>query len=271
MVSEYFFRILNNLHQNFPQLIFIIIGDENQLKPVCDNSDSYNYFDNVIIHEITNNNKVVLSKCRRSDDELFRDVQRVREGWNFDGFGYGHEIGWKNICYTNFCRKEVNKLCMDKYLKKMKIKSLLVKANCNCQFKNCKCLSQDIRLYDKLPLIGYKNCKEHNVYNSVDYTVVKWDKDNVKILNNFDGTTNIMQTNQITNFFLPAYCITTHKAQGSTIKGNYSILEWEKMDQTLKYVALSRGERKSNISIVREEQFSTENVREKMKPFFLEF
>ena len=35
-----------------------------------------------------------------------------------------------------------------------------------------------------------------------------------------------------------AYCITIHKSQGSTFDFSYSIHEWEKLDETLKYVSL---------------------------------
>lgn len=41
--------------------------------------------------------------------------------------------------------------------------------------------------------------------------------------------------------FLVAFCITTHKAQGDTIKDEYNIFEWGRMDNALKYTALSRS------------------------------
>ena len=41
--------------------------------------------------------------------------------------------------------------------------------------------------------------------------------------------------------FLVAFCITTHKAQGDTIKEPYNIFEWSKMDNALKYTAMSRS------------------------------
>ena len=42
----------------------------------------------------------------------------------------------------------------------------------------------------------------------------------------------------------PAYCITTHKMLGETIKKPYTIHEFNRMDQKLKYVALTRASRK---------------------------
>ena len=51
-------------------------------------------------------------------------------------------------------------------------------------------------------------------------------------------------------FFYVAYCITTHKSQGSTFKSSYTIHEYEKFDSRLKYVALSRSTDIKNINIV---------------------
>jgi ATP-dependent exoDNAse (exonuclease V) alpha subunit len=42
-------------------------------------------------------------------------------------------------------------------------------------------------------------------------------------------------------FFLVAYATTTHSAQGMSIGEPYTIHEWDRMDQRLKYVALSRS------------------------------
>ena len=50
--------------------------------------------------------------------------------------------------------------------------------------------------------------------------------------------------------FYPAYCITVHKAQGETFKHEFTIHEWNKMDGTMKYVAMSRGTCKKNVNII---------------------
>jgi len=57
----------------------------------------------------------------------------------------------------------------------------------------------------------------------------------------------------ISNFqylFYPAYCITTHKAQGQTFKEPYTIHEFNQMSHKLKYVALTRATKKEHINII---------------------
>ena len=50
--------------------------------------------------------------------------------------------------------------------------------------------------------------------------------------------------------FLVAFCITTHKAQGDTIVEVYNIYEWEKMDNALKYTALSRTKSHKKVCVM---------------------
>ena len=51
--------------------------------------------------------------------------------------------------------------------------------------------------------------------------------------------------------FYIGYCTTTHKAQGETIKTPYTIWEWNRMDDTLKYTTISRASSKELINVVR--------------------
>lgn len=56
-----------------------------------------------------------------------------------------------------------------------------------------------------------------------------------------DDRTFTMPLSQLQKTFLIAFCITTHKAQGDTIKCDYNIYEWNKMDNALQYTAMSRS------------------------------
>ena len=49
--------------------------------------------------------------------------------------------------------------------------------------------------------------------------------------------------------FLVAYATTIHSSQGMSISEPYTIHEWERLDQRLKYVALSRSREHSYINV----------------------
>ena len=50
--------------------------------------------------------------------------------------------------------------------------------------------------------------------------------------------------------FYVAYCITVYKSQGSTFNSQYTIHEYSKFDNRLKYVALSRCTDIKNTNII---------------------
>ena len=52
-------------------------------------------------------------------------------------------------------------------------------------------------------------------------------------------------------YFLIGYATTTHSAQGMSIGEPYTIHEWDRMDQRLKYVALSRSRSYEYINIIK--------------------
>ena len=51
-------------------------------------------------------------------------------------------------------------------------------------------------------------------------------------------------------WFHVAYCITAHKSQGQTINQPYTIHEWYRMDETCKYVSLSRSSKFNYVNII---------------------
>ena len=50
--------------------------------------------------------------------------------------------------------------------------------------------------------------------------------------------------------FYVAFCITCHKSQGETYDKPYTIHEFDRYDERMKYVALSRATKKSLINIM---------------------
>ncbi len=70
--------------------------------------------------------------------------------------------------------------------------------------------------------------------------IKKIDTFNITIKDDFNKLIKI-NIPDFQKFFLPEYATTTHSAQGMSIDEPYTIHEWDRMDQRLRYVALSRS------------------------------
>ena len=83
---------------------------------------------------------------------------------------------------------------------------------------------------------------EHFVVKQIDLeksvTTLKDGKRNVETL-----------VDQLQRFFYVAYAMTVCKSQGCTFKHSYTIHEWERYTNRLKYVSLSRASLKELINI----------------------
>ena len=64
------------------------------------------------------------------------------------------------------------------------------------------------------------------------------------------GNTRDICNNDCQKYFLVAYATTIHSAQGLSIGEYYTIHEWDRLDERLKYVSLSRARNYENIHIM---------------------
>ena len=103
-------------------------------------------------------------------------------------------------------------------------------------------------VYKDLPIITRLNNRETGVCNNETFTVVSV-KDNTIIIT--DGTEfKTIQQNAFIHLFYPAYAITCHKSQGTTIDKPYTIFEWSHFDTQMKYVAITRSTKKEYLNII---------------------
>ena len=72
MLAEVFYKFLMMIKRIKPDIKFIISGDYNQLKAVNDRISIHTDYSNApCLFELADYNKLVLTKCRRSDDTLY--------------------------------------------------------------------------------------------------------------------------------------------------------------------------------------------------------
>ncbi len=100
--------------------------------------------------------------------------------------------------------------------------------------------SQAVVLNIGVPIISKVNNEDIGVFNNQRFTIVKIDTFNITIEDDFKKLTKI-NIQDFQKFFLVGYATTTHSAQGMSIGEPYTIHQWDRMDQRLLYVALSRS------------------------------
>ena len=238
MVHEIYYKFLLIIKQLKPKVRFIISGDFKQLPPVCDRVVDIDYKNSNILYELSDKNRLTLSTCRRANDKLFNICKNVKTIQKSD---FDNKFKSINLCYTNKKRIEINKILMDKQVKKNGA-GLKLKAN----IKNSN--SQDVELFDNMPIISMKTDSKLGIVNNEMFTIKSIYRDIIEITN--ENKTIEISSKHFQHLFYVAYCITIHKSQGSTFDFDYTIHEWEKLDETLKYVALSRATKKNLINII---------------------
>ena len=226
-----------------PDIKFIIAGDFAQLLPVKDRVENCDYKNSLALHELCDGNRLQLTKCRRSDSTLFNmllpnNIKNVKKSQFKNQFTKLH------ICFTNKKRIEINKLMMDQVIQKKKVKPLELKALDYDQN------SQDVKLCAGMPVISRKNSKDLNIYNNETYTIKEIRHKEKIVIVVDDSKEQEVKFEEFSKMFNVAFCITTHRSQGMTIDEPYTIHEFEKFDNRLKYVALSRSTNINHINII---------------------
>ena len=242
MVKEIFYKFFLMLKRIKPNLKFIIAGDFNQLKPVNDRIGSrFDYSNSQALLELCDFNKLQLSICRRSDDVLF-NMCKFENIMNIDKSVFESVYTERHLSFTNKRRIEVNDNCMNIRAKKYHKKITFLAANKHDPD------SQDVKLMPLVPVICKANDKEMELINNEQFTISKID-DNFIYMKNLERSIKI-PISKFQKLFYVAYCITTHKSQGSSFNFPYTIHEWDRFDKHLRYVALTRSTDIKYINII---------------------
>jgi KaiC/GvpD/RAD55 family RecA-like ATPase len=239
MLKEVFYKYLYMVKQIKPETKFILTGDFNQLLPVNDRVKNIDYRNSEILRHLTGN-VVELTICRRSDNRLFNMCKNV-EQINIEEFG--SSSSYLNLSYTNKKRIDVNEEMNKEHFKKFKEKGLKLEGL--VYDPN----SQNVILFKGVPVISKVNDKELDIVNNETFKIKEIADGKIVMKNDYKTIT--INQDEFQHLFYIAYCITTARSQGSTFNTPYKIHEWEKMDERLKYVALSRAKDINLINIAK--------------------
>ena len=200
MTSQYHMKMIYYVYRL--GMMIICVGDDKQTPGI----------DNKLIEFSKRNfwkemmgTVIHLTHNYRFDEALDQVAMGVHKGvFKYDRVGQSES----NICYTNKKRIEINKL----YMRGRTV--------------------GDLKFNKGTPVISVKN--ENGLYNGLVFKVQRITDTHVYVNNTpFDYNTFRYQ-------FDLAYCVTTHKLQGTTSPGVVVIHESEKMSRQLLYTALSR-------------------------------
>jgi 5-methylcytosine-specific restriction endonuclease McrA len=270
MLHSNFYKILMIIKQ-LKQCNIIVSGDFNQLDVIGD-LHKYDYKNSSILKELCDHNNINLQTCRRSNDKLFNLIQFDNiNNLTPDDFKSDLKIDNDiNICWTNNTRKKINSKYMDAAYKKAKTSNYITLKKLEYDDN-----SQDVILVNKTPLIAKVNNGNLKLINNERYIIKKVDNKSKEIvvensrevpkkdkdgneIKDKDGNivmdkiikTLKIKDDEFQKLFRIGYAFTTHSAQGMSIDKPYTIHEFNRMDQKLKYVALSRATKHENINII---------------------
>ena len=179
------------------------------------------------------------------------------------------ELITKHICYLNKTRKMVNLLVSEEVIEARNIKDtfeiepagkteedqFFSEPYMEAKEDKSSNPTQKIKVFVGTPMtarVSESNDegKTHELINNEEWIIEEINDKNVKLksLERKDKYYEI-ETKKLQNKFLVGWAITTHKAQGQTIKQKIMIWDWGFMNTKLRYTAMSRVTKKSNVYI----------------------
>ncbi len=197
--------------------------------------------------ELADYNKLMLTKSRRADDTLynlikFDNIPNVKPSDFTETNDYKNNL---HICYTNNKRIQINFIKMKELYKKNKYRT-----GVKVDALPCDDRSQAVILNKGVPIISKVNNEDIGIFNNQRFKIIKIDTFTITIQDDFKKLIKINITD-FQKYFLVGYATTTHSAQGMSIGQQYTIHEWDRMDQRLRYVALSRSRSIEYINIIK--------------------
>ena len=245
-------------------LIFILLGDKRQCKPIEDlNID---YFNSNIIKHLVNFNKCELTERQRYDENLWNFLEDYYEKGivgklQHKKLSKQDMTTSKMICYYNKTRDSINDFCMNT----LKPDNALYlhydrKEDEDGNIINKRDKAKSAYIYKDLPVMCIKNNKEFEIINTDEFKVKEYDDKNITLTNIDTNLDLIIEHKDFHLNFVVNYISTTHKLQGSTITQKLFIFDWYcpygfgiaglQEDKNVGYTALSRVKTLDQIYIV---------------------
>lgn len=250
MMSISFWREIVKLRRTQPDIIFILVGDFNQLRAIGEEHiDVYKsefFRDIVDVHLDLVENKRCTEDGKLHYDIMTSAINGERINYQFPSA----DLLDKNLCYTNRTRVRLNERLMNKY--SLFIDDSLFIPTVKPEEDEDVFTYQDMWIYEGLPVRCKKNhtVSELRLYNGDMLVVKSYDDKQITLRRDYDD--KLITITNVPDFpyvFYPNYASTIHSCQGQTFDKEYCLHEYHKYDCRLLYVALSRTTNLKNIHI----------------------
>ena len=141
---------------------------------------------------------------------------------------------YKNICYLNKTRIEVNTACCDRFVEGKQYETVKFKYNGGTEmYKVCRGMS----------VFATTNIKNMEIYNTMEFAI-EGIRDGINELKKpvkyFLIKSHWFELKEFAQSFIPGFCVTVYKYQGAEINEHYNIYDVNRMDKKQLYTALSR-------------------------------
>lgn len=264
MIGEFLWRRLVELKKALPKAYIMLLGDYRQAPPVEENP--IDYFNHSAVKYLANYTKVEFTVRQRYDEALWDFAEDVYERQHTDmskvnviqHITPGLLENTTNICFYNSTRKDINEM-VNKYVAKKHSDVYSIEFESD----NKKALQQSALLYVGCPIIAHKNYTTRgggevviHCVNNETFTITEIDDERLVASSkrtDDDGEeidhTFTIDTDEFHEYFCLNYCSTTHKQQGATINNNVIIFDYDYMSRELKYTAITRVKKLTQISM----------------------
>ena len=215
-----------------------MFGDPNQCEPVEGGSQiSYNYLYSKTIKQMCPKRKTLkyIEESCRYDKQTHEILSKfLIHGKVSYYFPLIDQKYYKNICYLNKTRIEVNTKCCDEYVEGKQYEIVKFKYNNKAEtYKVCI----------GMPVLATTNIKDKEIFNTMEFTIedIKDDRINERRVTKTFLINDIwFDMKEFSESFIPSFCVTVYKYQGADINEPYNIYDVNRMDKKQLYTALSR-------------------------------
>jgi len=274
MVGYSLWKHFQHAKLNSTRCKFIFAGDHYQLPPVKEDMDGLgeiiDYHNSYVKKFMCDFNLLLLTENKRSDSIMWDLAERAHDHGIVNPADFGNFDVWADarlhICFTNAKRVDINQKVMEQKVCTAityRRQNLFIESHIDDLVKNP--FAQDVHLIHGAPVmcvnprkanINKKTDKEDSetIYNCQTFTVKRWCEtlQTITLEDNVFGEEYKIPIQEFHQYFVVAYCVTTHKSQSQTFDFKYAIHEIKRMSNKMKYTALTRTTKNTNIVIVNE-------------------